>query len=338
VPPESANQGNLREPRTHHEEVIRNIFGEVLALPPAQIGIDVSFFALGGQSRLAARLAGRISTAFSTELPLRSMFEHGTVERLAQEIDELTKRVPQGKPLALRPNGRGVPIFCIHPSSGFGRPYRGLLRYLEPEIPVYALEARGINDGDTLPATLQDMCADYIDQIQDLQPNGPYRLLGWSFGAIPAHAIAVEMQRRGLDVGGLIMIDGYPFDGSPWLDGLVASHRAYWEKEILSYRDVRDAPAELKVSILDRLCAIKRNNIQLQLYRDPARFPGDALLIKSNPSGRGGGSNPFPWNRYVSGELLEVIVPFGHNVLLSPDVAAVYASQIVDYLDRPAGS
>jgi thioesterase domain-containing protein len=210
------------------------------------------------------------------------------------------------------------------------------LRHLGPEIPVYALEARGINDGDTLPATLDDMCSDYINQIQDIQPSGPYHLLGWSFGAIPAHAIAVEMQTRGLEVAGLIMIDGFPFDGRPWLDGLVSSHRAYWEKEILSYRDLDAASDELKAVILDRLCAIKRNNIQLQLYKDPAKFAGDALLVKSISSDRGG-SNPFPWDRYVSGELLEITVPFGHNVLLTPEVAAVYGPKIVDYLSRAAG-
>ncbi len=334
---EFAKQRNLREPRTHYEQVIRDIFAEVLSLPAAQISIDASFSDLGGRSELATLLATQVGKAFDTVLPLRSIFAHGTVERLGQEVDDLTKRAPQGKPLALRPNGHGIPLFCIHPSSGFGRPYRGLLRHLEPEIPVYALEARGINDGDTLPATLHDMCTDYIDQIQAIQPNGPYRLLGWSFGAIPAHAIAVEMQRRGLEVTGLIMIDGFPFDGRPWLDGLVASHRAYWKKEILGYRDVQDASDELKARILDRLCAIKRNNIQLQLYEDPARFLGDALLVKANLSGGRGGSNPFPWNGLVSGELLEVVVPFGHNVLLSPEAAAVYAPEIADYLDRPGG-
>lgn len=324
---------NVREPRTHYEEVIRDIFGNVLALPAGQISIDATFFELGGRSQLAAHLAAKIGRAFNTELPLRAILEQGTVEHLGQEVEVLTKRPPQGKPLALRPKGRGLPLFCIHPSSGFGRPYRGLLRHLEPDIPVYALEARGINDGDELPETLDEMCTDYINQIRDIQPYGPYRLCGWSFGAIPAHAIAVAMQAQGLKVTGLIILDGFPFDGRPWLDELVSSHRAHWEKEILTFRELDTASAEQKATLLDRLCAVKRNNVRLQLYSDPAKFVGDALLVKSIASERAG-SKLFPWNEYVSSKLLEIAVPFGHNVLLSPEAAAAYAPDIADYLGR----
>jgi thioesterase domain-containing protein/acyl carrier protein len=324
------------EPRTYHEDVIRNLFADALALAAERISIDVSFFELGGRSLHAERLEVRIGTTFNIELPPALILEQETIERLGQLAEELTKRPPQGKPLGLRPTGKGLPLFCIHPSSGFGRPYRVLLRHLSSEIPVYALEARGINDGDILPATLNDMCADYIRQIQQIQPNGPYSLLGWSFGAIPAHAIATGMQARGLEVASLIIIDGFPFDGEPWLEGLVASHRSHWAKEILSYRDLQGASDERITTMVDRLCAIKRNNVHLQAYEDPSVFMGDMLLIKCMPSGHGA-PNPFSWNRYVSGKVLDLMVPFGHNVLLTPEAAAAYGPHIAGYLARTIG-
>lgn len=323
----------LREPQTHYEEVIRDIFGGALALPTNHISIDSTFVELGGHTQLAAHVAAQIGKAFNTELSLSAILEQGTIERLGHEVDELTKRLPKGKPLGLRPKGAGLPLFCIHPSSGFGRPYRGLLPHMGPDIPVYAIEARGINDGDGLPETLADMCADYINQIRDIQPYGPYRLCGWSFGAIPAHALAIALQARGLKVSCLVILDGFPFDGRPWLDRLVSSHRAHWEKEILSYRELDAESIERKSTILDRLCAIKQNNVLLQRYTDPATFIGDMLLVKSTESERAG-SKMFPWHEYVSGDTLEIVVPYGHNVLLSSEVAAAYAPDMTDYLER----
>lgn len=324
---------SLREPQTHCEDVIRGIFGNALALPAEQISIDTTYFALGVHSQLATHVAAQIGKAFNIELSLTAILEQGTIERLGHLVDELAKRLPKGKPLSLRPKGAGLPLFCIHPSSGFGRPYRELLPYLGPDIPVYALEARGINDGDILPETLDDMCTDYINQIRDILPHGPYRLCGWSFGAIPAHALAVALQARGLEVSCLVILDGFPFDGRPWLDGLVSSHRSYWEKEILSYRELDAECDERKSAILDRLCAIKRNNVLLQRYSDPATFIGDMLLVKSPESERAG-SKMFPWHEYVSGKTLEIVVPYGHNVLLSSEAAAAYAPDMTEYLAR----
>jgi pimeloyl-ACP methyl ester carboxylesterase len=316
-----------RAPRTWHEETIRRLVAEALAISPDNIGIDADFFAAGGRSAPAEQLATLVGETFGIEVPVSTIHEQATVERMGLWVEEQTKRPPQGRPLALRPSGGQRPLFCIHPSSGFGRPYRVLLPYLAVDMPVYALEARGVGDGDTLPATLDEMSADYIDQIREIQPDGPYRLLGWSFGAIPAHAIATAMQRRGLQVGSLVLIDGFPFDGEPWVEQLVSSHRDHWGKEMLSFREVREASDERKSIILDRLCAIKRNNVHLQSYKGASVFEGDALLVSCGP-------HPFSWADHVSGKLLEISVPFGHNVLMTPEAAAFYGPGIDDYLGR----
>ncbi|MXV08552.1 MULTISPECIES: alpha/beta fold hydrolase [unclassified Xanthomonas] len=317
----------LRGVRTWHEQCVQGVFGDVLGRPVDRIDFDSSFFTLGGTSTQAAQLASRIGEAFDIAVPVQAVFEQSTVRDLGQWLEERTKRLPQGAPLALSPEGRNRTLVCIHPSSGFGRPYRVLLPHLAADMSVYALEARGLRDGEALPATLDEMCADYIGQIQRLQACGPYHLLGWSFGAIPAHAIATAMQARGLEVDSLVLIDGFPFDGEPWIEQMVSSHRAHWSQEILSFREVRDACPERQAAMLDRLCAIKRNNVRLQAYENRAVFMGDALLVNC-------GAHPFSWNAYVSGTLQEVSVPFGHNVLMMEEAAAFYGPKIADYLGR----
>ncbi|MBB5885127.1 alpha/beta fold hydrolase [Xanthomonas sp. LMG 8992] len=317
----------LRGARTWHEQCVQGFFGDVLGTSIDRIDMDRSFFILGGTSAQAAQLAGRIGSAFDIAVPLQAIFQQSTVRHLGRWLEERIKRLPQGAPLALSPKDRNRTLICIHPSSGFGRPYRVLLPHLAADMSVYALEARGMRDDEALPATLEEMCDDYISQIQRIQVHGAYHLLGWSFGAIPAHAIAAAMQKRGLEVASLVLIDGFPFDGEPWIEQLVSSHRAHWSQEILSFREVRDAGSERQAVMLDRLCAIKENNVRLQSYKHRAVFIGDALLVSC-------AAHPFSWNEYVSGTLQEVSVPFGHNVLMTEEAAAFYGPRIADYLER----
>jgi len=67
---------------------------------------------------------------FKIEVSVQTIFEQETVEDLGRRVEELSKRPPQGKPLALRPKDRGAPLFCIHPSRGMRRPYSFLLQQL----------------------------------------------------------------------------------------------------------------------------------------------------------------------------------------------------------------
>jgi polyketide synthase PksJ len=319
----------ILEPRTLHEEIVRHLYADVLGLPDDRIGRDVSFFSLGGDSLLATMLMARVSKAFEVDLPMRIVFEEETVARLAAQIDELTKRPPQGKPLALRQAGAGNPLFCIHPASGFGRPYLTLLRHLPRDMPVYALEARGLLDTDVLPASIDDMCADYLDQIRAIAPVGPYQLLGWSFGAIAAHAIAIEMQQRGLTVGRLVMIDGSLLENEPWPAQMIAEHRLDLESRLAGYKEYRDATGELKRTMIERMSEVHRNNIRLSYCR-PKVFVGDVLMIRPEVGSRKGRGEV--WRPYIHGNLLEVVVPYHHNKLLTPEAVELYGAQVSDFM------
>jgi enterobactin synthetase component F len=115
--------------------------------------------------------------------------------------------------LPLRKASKSVqrPLFCIHPMVGVSVGFSSLLRHLDSKIPVYGLQSRGLRGIENLPASVEEVAADYLDQIRRIQPEGPYRLLGRSLGGLIGHAIAEQMQAQNFQVELLAMIDSSLF-------------------------------------------------------------------------------------------------------------------------------
>ncbi|MEU9379302.1 amino acid adenylation domain-containing protein [Streptomyces sp. NPDC048255] len=206
--PAYGGDSNRRGASTPREETLCKLFAEALGLP--QVWMDDNFFDLGGHSLLATELAARIRVAFGVELTIRSLFEAPTVARLTERMDHGSDGDPLEVMLPLRSRGDLPPLFCVHSGMGASWDYYGLLRHIEPDRPVYGLQARGLTQRDNLPRTLEEMADDYLDQIKAIQPEGPYHLLGWSFGGVAAHAMATKLQAAGEEVALLAMLDSYP--------------------------------------------------------------------------------------------------------------------------------
>jgi amino acid adenylation domain-containing protein len=75
-------------PRTDAEELVASVWAEVLGLEPGRVGALDDFFALGGHSLLATRVAARLRAAVDVEVPIRTVFDHPTVEGLAVAVEE----------------------------------------------------------------------------------------------------------------------------------------------------------------------------------------------------------------------------------------------------------
>lgn len=126
--------------------------------------------------------------------------------------------------LPLREEGGRPPLFCVHPAAGIAWSYAGLTGPLGGDQPLYGLQARGLDGSRVLPGSIAEMAADYVARIRTVRPRGPYHLLGWSFGGVVAHEMAVQLQRAGEEVGLLAVLDSMPLatgaDDAPAPDAL----------------------------------------------------------------------------------------------------------------------
>lgn len=115
------------------------------------------------------------------------------------------------------PDAGRAPLFCVHPAAGVGWEYATLAPHLGPGRALYTLQAPALGDAAqlddaALPASVEDAAADYLQRVRAVQPQGPYCLLGWSYGGAVAHAMATRLRAAGEPVGLLAILDWYPYD------------------------------------------------------------------------------------------------------------------------------
>jgi pimeloyl-ACP methyl ester carboxylesterase len=199
---------NHVEPGTDLEAHICLLFRSLTGVK--QVSALDNFFALGGHSLLVMRLVSRLRSEHGHDLPLEFVFTHPTPRALAAAISARGQYPPPYYPLVrLRDSGPGLPLFCVHPAAGLARVYDRMVDSIDAHIPIYGLQARGIDDGAPLHASIPEMARAYVDAVRDLQDRGPYYLAGWSFGGVVAHEMAALLEARGEEVGRLFLIDSY---------------------------------------------------------------------------------------------------------------------------------
>ena len=105
-------------------------------------------------------------------------------------------------------SGRPGPCFFLVPGTG-GRVegFAELATLLDTPMPVFAIEARGVDGNGQPDQDIETLVRHYIDRIRTVQPNGPYFLLGHSFGGMVVYEMAQRLLAMQERVACLIMLD-----------------------------------------------------------------------------------------------------------------------------------
>lgn len=189
-------------PRNATESTLTRFWAQTLKLE--RVGIQDSFFELGGDSLLAIALLEQINQYFKQNLPLSALLGAPTVEQFAPNIE---KNYTWSPLVPLQPQGAKTPFFCIHPIFGVVLPYHELATHLGKDQPFYALQPCGL-DGLQPPLTsIEEMAAYYIKALRQVQPKGAYQLGGWSFGGLVVFEMARQLHQAGEKVSLLAIFD-----------------------------------------------------------------------------------------------------------------------------------
>jgi len=210
--PEPGAAGGFVEPRDGVELALVLLWEELLGCSP--IGVHDDFFASGGDSLLSVRLVSSIERRFGVRVPLHTLFEAGTIERLASVLRRESAATPWTPLVCLQPAGDRSPLYFVHAAGGIVFRYIQVAALLGKERPFWALQARGIEPGDSLYPSIEEMAAEYVRAIREVQPRGPYLIGGWSFGGTVAFEMARILEAQGESVPVLIMVDA----PSPYVD------------------------------------------------------------------------------------------------------------------------
>ena len=208
-PKQQSHQGMVR-PRTKTERQLAELWCDLLGLK--EVGIHDSFFELGGDSLAAAGMLSAIRNSFDSELPLGAVFDTPTIAGLAVHLDGPADTGPLIAPvLKVRDVGKSPILFCVHPVLGVGWGFYQLANHLGDRFSLYALQSDALQGLSDLPQSIEEVATRYIGRIRQIQPHGPYHLVGWSLGGLIAHEIARRLRASGEEIAHLSMLDSYPF-------------------------------------------------------------------------------------------------------------------------------
>ena len=187
------------------EKQLAEIWSNVLKIEP--IGIRDNFFELGGHSLLAVRVIVEVNKLFKTDLSLGAIYQSPTVEELGIIISSGNQQPSWYSLVPIQVQGSRPPLFAIHTIS-----LQDLPRHLGKDQPLYFLRygmaAENNNRSVRLPQ-LEALASHYIEELQQVQPHGPYYLMGFSFGGVIAYEMACQLVANGHQVNFVGLLDTY---------------------------------------------------------------------------------------------------------------------------------
>jgi amino acid adenylation domain-containing protein len=231
-------------PRTPMEDLLAELWREALHLN--RVGTLDNFFELGGNSIQAAVVINRLQERLGHPIDVIALFDSPTIADLAQHLAETYPETvrhifgpgplpedgtdPEGPQLVmassphrpkpakllvpLQPEGAHAPWFMVHPPGGIVVCYQALAHRLGRERPFYGIRSRGLHGDEALPGRMEEMAAEYVAAVREIQSRGPYHLGGWSVGGLVALEMAQQLLAHGERISVLALLDTTPPAGS----------------------------------------------------------------------------------------------------------------------------
>jgi thioesterase domain-containing protein len=224
-----------------------------------------------------------------------------------------------------------------------------IVRYLEPEQPVY-----GIRSTDPTLTSIEAMANRYIELIQEVQPIGPYTILGYSMGGYVAFEIAKQLVNKGETISHLVLIDTKPLFENQKIELSEIQEKLSDTEETLkdvligfanpdlTSQQIKDlsqmdfekqlayilqqmktsnrATPNAEISWLRELISnVYRNQDAIRYYR-PGKYSGKVTLITA-AEGVNDRDENLDWNKFTQSDVVLYNIPGNHyTIIKEPNV------------------
>ncbi|HWC65521.1 MAG TPA: AMP-binding protein, partial [Thermoanaerobaculia bacterium] len=322
-PPAAAESADGAAPSDVVESTLLEIWR--LLLPGPVSGVRDDFFESGGDSLIAAEMLAGIERRFGRQLPLPILLDAPTIEALAKVLRAPAPAAEAGSPIvALRETGSRLPFFCVPGGNGPGFNFRTIARLLGNEQPFYAFHVV-TETGEPMPESIEAWADRFLPALTAVQPRGPYRIGGHSFGGTVAWEMAKRLAAAGEPVEILALLDtfapGYPPPAPP-----VRRAADLWRRfRSLSWKG-RAAALRRRIARRLRPAPLGR---ALRAY-EPTNLPLPVVLFRARDQVRRAGrlhDDPDNGWRAIPGiRLRTVVVPGTHDTLIEAEGAEAIAA------------
>jgi pimeloyl-ACP methyl ester carboxylesterase/acyl carrier protein len=294
------------------EHFLIDLWKKLLGLETLAITDD--FFEIGGNSVLSVEIFNEIHKKFKVRLSIAVLLEHKNVQALSEYLAHLVVIPEAVKPyntrqkavqqpnkkasgwstvVSIRTTGNLPPFFCVSGLGGNPMELHYLANALGMDQPFYLLQHRGV-DGTLRPhGTIEEMAMEFVKDIRQIQPEGPYFVGGYSFGGVAAYEMVQLLQKQSAKTAGLILLDTANPQVVKWtLMEYIGAHLANIKKKGFGY--IVDRSIAFSTSRVRRKLAntVKKDsfalrndlvtdyNIKASLSYKPSSIDTNVLLIQ----------------------------------------------------------
>lgn len=315
--------GRFIPPEGCLEKKLAGIWEEILEVQP--VGREDDFFDLGGNSLAAVRLFSRLEADSGRKIPLSDLLRARTVRSMACLLEEpIREEMAHRKCLIpIRVEGDRPCLFLVHGGGGHVLCFARLAALLSG-YDVYAFQPLGLNKFQMPVFSVREMAKRYASELREVQPAGPYRIMGYSFGGAVAFELALQVQATGGEVVFLGMLDRstparsrkknrQENSASALLDhGLTRAK--YRVRKVLARVLVRWG---VPVPFMEKIFKISVRDMSRD-YLPPGVFNGSLAVFQTEERQMDGidPASEKGWGPYVRGEISVYPIPGIHSTLL----------------------
>ncbi|AZZ36353.1 hypothetical protein CIK05_05960 [Bdellovibrio sp. qaytius] len=298
--------------RTNMYDKIREIWSEHLKVD--LIEDQSTFFELGGHSLIALNLNTHLEEILKVKIPLRYLIESKNFKDFCLKVNSLNDNpFTDSKALVVLKSGlqKTNALYCFHAVGGSALNYSILSSYIDPDQYLVGFQMIALNGVTPMKNSIEEMCKDYVEELLEFQPEGPYSLCGGSMGGTIAYEVAQQLKARGHKIEKLILFDTFgpdvdlknfslPFDS---VKGLI--------------RKVIKKPKRDEFKTIPLVDQITNKNYEL-LYKYQAKsFEGDIHLIRATRTFFGSYKEQFlGWKSAIKGQIHMVEINAPHDAFI----------------------